>query len=187
MSRQSKLSVAIAKANGTYRKPGMGLDRRRKGGHHDWKTEVDAEGEFGSCGRSIPETRMIAAVIEDAVRVLCKGHSDKFWGSSTYMGYTRESWDEMYFDTVEWMFVEREPDSPFSLDWCIEALNAHLGLDYDVEQVRKRVRELNLVPEGDIERCVTSSLESSADSVSSPSRRPLPRTSASEKTAAAPR
>lgn len=160
MARQSKLAVAIAKANGTYRVKGkQSLDRRRKDSHHTFKGEVDAHGEWGSVGsRSIPESRMIAAVVEDAVRVACKGHPDRWWdGRKWYVGYSREAWEELYLDTLEWLFVEDEPDSPFSFHWCIGALNAQLGLNYDADTVRNRVIDLNVVPQGDIQ-CVISSL-----------------------------
>ena len=163
MARTGKLAVAISRANGTYRQKGKSV--ARKGGHYEYRGEADAAAEAGPAPSSTGETLLIAAAIEECVRVLCKGHPRTWWRGGTEtrrFGGTFQQWEVWYWEAVWWMFWECAPERTFSLHWCLEVLSAHLNLNADVDSVRARVRALNIVPEEDIEQCDTSLLACSA-------------------------
>lgn len=147
MPRHGKLTTMLAKQGKVKYRKGFGS---LKGGD-GMLGEADFADEF-SVGRCVDAgyAQLAAGCVEDGFRVLVEGHPEQWWGSRKFggarcgMGF--EAWAKRYGETVEWAFIERAPDRPFSLDWCVDALNEWLGMDLNCDALRKRAMDLGLCP-----------------------------------------
>jgi hypothetical protein len=152
IGRRSRESVRQRKKAGKLR---TDREYRKPDGTYFWGTESDALGEFGGASLSTPESLLVAAVMEDAVRVISKGHPAEWWGKRDQVsGLRYHNYLEVYLDSIVWMLVDVEPDSPFSFHWCIEFLSAYLGLDYDAAAIRERVRRMDLINQTSIDEAL---------------------------------
>lgn len=83
----------------------------------------------------IPEVSLLAAMVDDAIRVLREGEPQE--GDWNF-----EERHQAWRETVWWFFLENNPQRPFSLEWCIHMINnAHHGNESAERMRREALRE----------------------------------------------
>lgn len=99
------------------------------------------------------EVTLIVRCIEDALEILQAGdplrwpphYNDKH---SRWHSKSLETCRAMWKEALHWFFYEIDPlgDRVFSLNWCVGALNAFLGLHLDPDAMREQALRAGLLP-----------------------------------------
>jgi len=86
-----------------------------------------------------PESKLVASVVLDAIRIVDTGDVRPLEGSRQTMAGKRIIYRE-YKNAVAWIFNDPDPGRVMGFEWCLSVISSVVGVEIDADALRCRLR-----------------------------------------------